>query len=113
MGVHVDHRRHDRLARQIDTRRVSWNREAALLADCAKAPAVDDKGGALDHAIVADDQSCAFVEDWAGSRTRRLRDRRGSGEKQRSGIDAIFISAARLPAAPSFLLNLGHSLVQR
>jgi hypothetical protein len=70
MAMRVDDRRHDGLAGEIDARRAGRKRHLAVSTDCREAAVLDDEGGILDGAAVANDESRAF--EHRHGRARRL-----------------------------------------
>jgi hypothetical protein len=77
VDVRVDHRRHHRLAGQIDVHRARRHRDRALASDRRDAAALHDQRAVVDRrARVADDQARAFVDDRAAARGLRQRDNR-------------------------------------
>jgi hypothetical protein len=65
--VEIDHRRHDRLARQIDVHSPGWNLQLTALADSSEQIVLNQEGGVFDGgAAVAGDEAGPFEHGHAG-----------------------------------------------
>ena len=91
MAVHVDQRRHHRLAGEVDACRAGRRLHLAAPADRGEAVVLDDEGRVLDRrAAVAGDEPRALEH------SRRLRQRRARGHREGGDISVDAISFARM-----------------